>query len=100
MDHDDLSDHAWLTPSQCNIGYHVFATHRGRRVATRAVRLLLQRLAVEARFTEATFLIDAENTPSLRVATAVGAVERDRWVNTDGRLQVFLTVSVPIGPRP
>jgi RimJ/RimL family protein N-acetyltransferase len=98
VDHDDHHAHAWLTPNQCNVGYHVFAEHRGRGYATRAVRLLLDHLAAPApctdAYTEATFLIDAENVPSLRVAAAVGAVERDRPVNAEGRRQVFLVVPV------
>jgi len=92
VDYDD--ERSWLEPHQCNVGYHVFATHRGLGYATRAVRLLLELLAAQARYTEATFVIDAANGPSLRVATAVGATERDRPVNTDGRPEVFLVVPV------
>jgi RimJ/RimL family protein N-acetyltransferase len=92
VDHDE--DRDWLTPTQCNVGYHVFAAHRGRGYASRAVTLLLHRLGTEARYTEATFLIDTENGPSLRTAAAVGAVERDRWVDPDGRSQVFLVVGL------
>jgi len=94
VDHDDHDAHAWLTPNQCNIGYHVFAAHRGRGYATSAVRQLLRMLAEHARCIEATFLIDADNAPSLGVAAAVGAVERRQWVNPDGRLQIFLVVSL------
>lgn len=95
VDHDD--DRPWLAPGQCNVGYHVFAPHRSRGYATRAVRLLLQQLAAQAECTEATFLIDADNAPSLRVAAAVGAVERDcgdGFRNADGRPQIFLVVPV------
>ena len=94
VDHDDHHAHPWLTPQQCNVGYHVFRAHRNRGYATRAVRLLLEQVAARATYTEATFLIDAENGPSLRVASAVGAVERDRPVNAEGRPQVFLVVPV------
>lgn len=96
VDHDDHDAHAWLTPNQCNIGYHVFAPHRGRGYASSAVRLLLRMLAEHAMCTEATFLIDAENAPSLGVAAAVGAVERRQWVNPDGRLQIFLAVPLRV----
>ena len=94
VDHDDHDAHAWLTPNQCNIGYHVFTAHRGRGYASSAMRLLLRELAAEERFEEATFLIDAENEASLRVAAAVGAAERDRWPNADGRPQVFLVLAL------
>ena len=101
VDHDGPDAHPWLAPNQCNLGYHVFAPHRGRGCASSAVRLLLEQLAAEARLTEATFLIDADNEPSLRVAAAVGAVERDRWENADGRPQVFLVLGLRgIDPRP
>ena len=94
VDHDAHDQHAWLTPGQCNIGYHVFAAHRGKGVATRAVRLFLDLLRAEGACTEATFLVDVENGASLRVAVAAGAVERDRFPNADGREQVLLAVSV------
>lgn len=94
VDHDDRDAHAWLAPNQCNIGYHVFAGHRGQGTASRAVRLLLRGLADDADFAEATFLVDADNEPSLRVAKAVGAVERERPLNAEGRLQVLLVVPV------
>ena len=94
VDHDEPDAHPWLSAGQCNLGYHVFASHRGRGYATRAVRLLLARLAAEATLAEATFLIDAENGPSLGVAAAVGAVERGRWANAAGRPQIFLVVSL------
>jgi RimJ/RimL family protein N-acetyltransferase len=94
VDHDRGADHPWLTPGHCNVGYHVFAEHRRTGVATRAVRLLLDLLREEAACTEATFLVDAENEPSLHVARAVGAAERDRFPNADGRVQVLLVVSL------
>ena len=33
-DHDAL--HTWLEPHECNVGYHVFAAHRGQGIAQRA----------------------------------------------------------------
>ena len=96
VDHDQNDEHAWLTPSQCNVGYHVFADHRGKGLAARAVRLLLELLHDDATYEEATFLIDVDNAASLRVALAVGATERDRFPNADGRPQVLL--AVPISP--
>ena len=92
----DQDDRTWLAPHECNVGYHVFASHRRRGYARRAVQLLLDVLAVDERCSVATFLIDAENEPSLGVAHAVGAIERERLTFTDGRPQVLL--AVPIAP--
>ena len=92
VDHDRDDDRTWIEPDECNLGYHVFPTHRGRGIATRAVRLLLGLIADEGRFRTATFLIDASNARSLSVATGVGATERDRWVEPDGHTNVLLAV--------
>ena len=94
VDHDD--ERTWLRPGQCNVGYHVFASHRGQGIATRAVRLIFDLLRAETAYAEATFLIDEENPSSLRVARAVGATELDRFPNTVGRPQILLAVS--LGP--
>jgi RimJ/RimL family protein N-acetyltransferase len=90
VDHDHDEIRTWLAPHECNIGYHVFAAHRGQGLAQAGVRLLLELLAAEGRYQVATFLVDAENAPSLRVAEAVGAVERERLTFDDGRPQVLL----------
>lgn len=92
VDHEGAETHAWLDPGQCNVGYFVFASHRGRGIAAQAVRLLLQRLRDEGTWAEAVLLVDAENEASIRVAHAVGAVERDRAPNADGRAQIRFTV--------
>jgi RimJ/RimL family protein N-acetyltransferase len=94
VDHDSHDAHEWLLPGQCNVGYHVFERHRGHGLATRAVRLLLELLRADEDIREAAFLVDAENEPSLRVARAVGATERERFANDDGRPQVLLVVAV------
>ena len=94
VDHDDHGQHAWLQSDECNVGYHVFSAHRGQGYATRAVRLLLELLRADPGCAVATFLVDAENHASLRVAVAAGAAERDRFPNADGRLQVLLALSV------
>ena len=98
VDHDHEDLRTWLEPHECNVGYHVFAAHRGRGIAKRAVRLLLGLVAREGIYDVATFLIDAENEPSLHVARAVGAVDCDRLSTADvsltGRPQVFLVVGV------
>jgi enoyl-CoA hydratase len=99
VDHDGAEHHDWLTEGQCNLGYHVFAPHRRRGIATRAVELLLGVLRQEGRLREATFLIDADNTASLAVASGAGALERWRRVEPDGRVNVFLTVPIESSAR-
>lgn len=94
VDHDAHEAHDWLLPHQCNVGYHVFAPHRCRGLATRAVRLLLELLRSDDAIREAVFLVDAENEPSLRVTAAVGASERERFANAEGRPQVLLAIDV------
>jgi RimJ/RimL family protein N-acetyltransferase len=89
VDHDHDPTRSWLEPHQCNVGYHVLAGHRGRGFARRAVLLLLDGIAQEGLYREATFLIDAENEASLLVARAAGAREVRRF-DVDGRVQVLL----------
>jgi RimJ/RimL family protein N-acetyltransferase len=96
VDHDHDDTHTWLEPHECNVGYVVFAAHRGRGYASRAVRLLLDGLAGDGTYRMATFLVDAENEASLRVTAAVGAIERERLTFAGGRPQVLL--ERPLGP--
>lgn len=65
-------DRVWLDAREVNIGYHVFAAHRGKGYATRAVELLLRHLAVDTELTTATFLIDVVNERSMAVAERIG----------------------------
>ncbi len=60
-----------------NVGYFVFAEHRGNGYATSAVELLLQHLARDTQYTAATLLIDPENEASLAVARRCGFNRRD-----------------------
>ena len=70
------TDRAWLRPGEVNIGYNVFAAHRGRGIATRAVRLLLDHLAEHTVHRVATLVINPDNVRSLGVAARLGCVRR------------------------
>ena len=61
-------DRPWLQPGEVNVGYNVFAAHRGRGYATRAVALLVHHLAVDTGHRTATLLISPENGRSLALA--------------------------------
>ena len=74
-------DRAWLLPGEVNVGYHLFAPHRGNGIATRAVRLLLHHLAVRTGHRTATLLIDPANERSVALAARIGA---SRCAHPDG----------------
>lgn len=77
VDYDHDRDHDWLGDSEVNVGYFVFAEHRGNGYAAQAVELLLQHLARDTQYTAATLLIDPENEASLAVASRCGFNRRD-----------------------
>jgi len=54
-------DRYWLEPDEVNVGYNLFAAHRGHGIATTAVRLLLDHLAQDTNWRVATLLIHPEN---------------------------------------
>jgi RimJ/RimL family protein N-acetyltransferase len=61
-----------LAPGEVNLGYTVFPSHRRRGYASRAVVLLVRRLAEEQRGRVAVLQIDRGNDASLRVAVKTG----------------------------
>jgi RimJ/RimL family protein N-acetyltransferase len=89
IDYDHEPDHDWLGDGEVNIGYFVFAEHRGNGYATQAVELLLQHLALDTQYTTATLLIDPENEASLAVARRCHFDRRD-----DLRGQRYFTRSI------
>ena len=80
----------WLSHGEVNVGYNVFASHRRKGYASRAVMLLLHRIAIEGEYQTASVVIDRGNVGSLRVAA------RARF---DGRREMgkndFLARAVP-----
>jgi RimJ/RimL family protein N-acetyltransferase len=68
VDYDHDPEHVWLAPEEVNIGYFVFANHRGKGYAARAVQLVLRHLRDKTGYTAASVLIHPENEPSLGVA--------------------------------
>jgi RimJ/RimL family protein N-acetyltransferase len=74
VDYDTTRE--WLLPGEVNIGYGVFAAHRGCGYATRAVQLLMHHLALSSDVHTATLLIHRDNVRSLAVADRIDFVPR------------------------
>jgi RimJ/RimL family protein N-acetyltransferase len=64
----------WLQAGEVNVGYSIFAAHRGNGYASRALGLLLRHLAEDTVVRVATLVIDPRNEPSLAVAQRTGFV--------------------------
>jgi RimJ/RimL family protein N-acetyltransferase len=65
-------DRSWLKEGEVNLGYNVFAEHRGNGYGTRAVKLLLHHMAVTGAASVATLLIHPDNDASLALAERAG----------------------------
>lgn len=85
---------------EANISYSSHPAHRGRGYVTRAVRLVARFIAQNTDARRAHLIVDSENTASLRVARAVGAVETGRWVNERGRTLIRHEIEIRHEPRP
>lgn len=66
VDHD--AARSWLLPGEVNVGYNVFASRRGRGIATCALQLLLHHLAITGHCRTATLLIHPDNERSKALA--------------------------------
>jgi RimJ/RimL family protein N-acetyltransferase len=67
-------NHERVQSGEVNVGYNVFAPHRGNGYASRAVELLIRYLDECTAFHTATLSIDSGNTGSLAVAARTGFV--------------------------
>lgn len=70
IDYDD--ERHWLQDDEVNVGYNVFAEHRGKGYGTRALRLLCRLLEAQVPLLRPTLLIDPDNAPSLALAARAG----------------------------
>jgi RimJ/RimL family protein N-acetyltransferase len=70
---------------EANIAYSTHPAYRGKGYASRAVRLVQQFLVDHTASSRAHLLIDRENVASIRVARAVGATQREQWIDGRGR---------------
>jgi len=73
---------------EANVSYSAHPEHRGKGYVSRAVRLILQFVGEHTGAREAWIGVDERNEASLRVARAVGALERDRHVDDQGNTMV------------
>jgi RimJ/RimL family protein N-acetyltransferase len=70
VDYD--TDREWLEAGEVNIGYNVFADHRPRGYASRAVDVLIGYIGRTTPYRTATLLINPENIGSVAVAAKLG----------------------------
>jgi ADP-ribose pyrophosphatase YjhB (NUDIX family) len=80
----------YLSPGQANISYAVFPAWRGRGLATRAVRLLVEWLRERGDVREAVIRADPGNPASSAVARAAGFTYRGHTADEHGDLDWFV----------
>ena len=81
-------DNEGVPTGEANISYSSHPDVRGKGYVSRAVRLILRFVAEHTGAREAHIGADERNEASLRVARAVGAEERDRYVDKHGATMV------------
>ncbi len=86
VDCDLANNH--VPPGEANIAYTAHPAHRGRGNVSRAVRLIMQFLRDHTGAHTAHIVVDARNTASLRVPSAVRAIESERWQDEHGRTMI------------
>jgi RimJ/RimL family protein N-acetyltransferase len=79
---------------EANIAYVSHPSFRRQGFVSRAVLLVVAFVADHTGAREAYLVIDAENQASLGVARKVGASERDRFVDTDGRSKIRHVIEI------
>ncbi len=92
IDCDLANEH--VPAGEANVSYAAHPAHRGNGYVSRALRLLSIFVREHTGAREIHVIVDAENVASLRVPRAVGAVERDRWVNETGRTMIRHVLAV------
>jgi RimJ/RimL family protein N-acetyltransferase len=73
-----------VPPGVANISYASHPGYRGRGLVSRAVRLVKRFLADSTGAREAHLIVDPLNEPSIRVASAVGAMPIEQWQDARG----------------
>ena len=81
----------WLGAGEVNLGYSVFAAHRGKGYASRAVQLLMHHLALTAVHNTAVLLIRKDNVASLALADRLGFART-------GTMQDSISFKRPVPP--
>jgi len=92
VDCDLANEH--VPHGEANLSYSSHPAHRGRGFVSRAVRLIAQFLAEHTGARTAHIITDQDNTASLRVASAVGAVPRERWTDDLGHTMIRHTFEI------
>jgi RimJ/RimL family protein N-acetyltransferase len=80
----------YLLAGQVNIAYAVYPRWRGRGIATRAVRLMVEFLRARPGAREAVIRVDPDNLRSVGVARAAGFTLTHRTDDEHGRLDWYV----------